>query len=213
MTQPEARPARRTQAERRAATRAALLDATVDGLVRHGYAHLTTAQIAEAAGVTRGALAHHFPGKSELVVEAVLHLGGRLGAEFLERVAADPRTASDRPLAERSVALLDQVWATYSSLEFTAILELWVAARTDDELRTSLRAFESEGVALVTDAARVACAEAADVRGFAGLITTTTSTVRGLALAASVRPVDTEWPTARRHLATLWQIVLGPEES
>jgi len=55
-----ARP-RRGQEERRASTRARLLDATVECLVDHGYAATTTTVIAERAGVSRGAQLHHYP--------------------------------------------------------------------------------------------------------------------------------------------------------
>src|SRR4051795_6622477 len=65
---------RRTQAERSATTRAALLDATVASLVEVGYANTTTTGIAERAGVSRGAQMHHFPAKADLVAHAVEHL-------------------------------------------------------------------------------------------------------------------------------------------
>jgi hypothetical protein len=58
---------RRTQAERRAVTRRALLDATLDVLAEVGYGGLTTAQVVARAGVTRGAWAHYFATKTELV--------------------------------------------------------------------------------------------------------------------------------------------------
>ncbi|MGZ4175740.1 MAG: TetR/AcrR family transcriptional regulator [Solirubrobacteraceae bacterium] len=64
-------PARRTQAERRARTRAALLEAAARGLSRYGYGHLTLARVASDAGYTRGALYHQFAGKEELALEVV----------------------------------------------------------------------------------------------------------------------------------------------
>ena len=58
---------RRTQAERLAATRTALIDAGFALFSEHGYSNATAAQIVAAAGVTRGALYHHFPdGKAGL---------------------------------------------------------------------------------------------------------------------------------------------------
>src|SRR5437763_12092708 len=74
MTTGSTRQQRRTQAERSAATRAALLDATVASLVEVGYANTTTTGIAERAGVSRGAQMHHFPAKADLVAHAVEHL-------------------------------------------------------------------------------------------------------------------------------------------
>jgi AcrR family transcriptional regulator len=57
---------RRTQEERRAATRGALLDATIDCLVEYGYHGVTTSRVAERAGVSRGAQVHYFPTKTDL---------------------------------------------------------------------------------------------------------------------------------------------------
>ena len=64
---------RRTQAERSAATRKVLLDAAVNCLFENGYGATTTLMVAEAAGVSRGAMLHQFPSKADLmafVVEA-----------------------------------------------------------------------------------------------------------------------------------------------
>ena len=65
---------RRTQAERTAETTAKLLDATADCLVERGYAGTSTVEVCRRAGVSRGALVHHFPSKDDLVAAAV-HFG------------------------------------------------------------------------------------------------------------------------------------------
>jgi AcrR family transcriptional regulator len=57
---------RRTQAERSATTRAALLEAAARGLSRYGYGNLVLEQVAKEAGYTRGALYHLFDGKEDL---------------------------------------------------------------------------------------------------------------------------------------------------
>lgn len=62
---------RRTQAERRADTRAALLESAARGLSRHGYGNLTLEQVASDAGYTRGALYHQFNGKEDLALAVV----------------------------------------------------------------------------------------------------------------------------------------------
>jgi AcrR family transcriptional regulator len=62
---------RRTQAERRARTRAALLEAAARGLSRFGYGNLTLERVAADAGYTRGALYHQFQGKDELAMAVV----------------------------------------------------------------------------------------------------------------------------------------------
>ena len=68
-TTPASRP-RRSQAERSAATREALLDAAIDCLYEHGYSRTTTAMVAERAGLSRGAHLHHFQTRDALVAAA-----------------------------------------------------------------------------------------------------------------------------------------------
>ncbi len=75
---------RRTQAERTAGTRAALVAAARPLFTAKGYAAVGTDELATAAGVTRGALYHQFGGKEGLfaaVYEA-------LSAEIVEHLAA-----------------------------------------------------------------------------------------------------------------------------
>lgn len=74
---------RRTQAERSEATRTALLDAARFLFTERGYEAVSAEEIVRAAGVSRGALYHHFGGKAELL-EAVY---AKLEAESTERVA------------------------------------------------------------------------------------------------------------------------------
>jgi AcrR family transcriptional regulator len=73
---------RRTQVERSDATRAALVAAARELFARDGYAGVGTEEIVRAAGVTRGALYHHFGGK-EALLEAVYE---QIEAEFLQRI-------------------------------------------------------------------------------------------------------------------------------
>jgi AcrR family transcriptional regulator len=88
--------ARRTQAERTEATRAALIAAARPLFAKRGYAGVGTEEIARAAGVTRGALYHHFDGKRELF-EAVYE---RIEVELAERIAAGALEANaSSPLA------------------------------------------------------------------------------------------------------------------
>lgn len=70
MTTTAARP-RQTQADRRARTRNALLEAAARGLSRHGYANLVLERVASDAGYTRGALYHLFANKEELALAVV----------------------------------------------------------------------------------------------------------------------------------------------
>jgi AcrR family transcriptional regulator len=86
---------RRTQSERSESTRGALVDAACRLFAGRGYAAVGTEEIVRTAGVTRGALYHHFPGKRDLF-EAVYE---RLEAELAQRIASAALDANaDSPL-------------------------------------------------------------------------------------------------------------------
>ncbi|MBR0899029.1 TetR/AcrR family transcriptional regulator [Bradyrhizobium tropiciagri] len=65
---------RRTQAERTEATRKLLLEAAVKLIRKNGFGGLRTVEVADEAGVSRGALMHHFPSKHELVVAVLTYV-------------------------------------------------------------------------------------------------------------------------------------------
>jgi AcrR family transcriptional regulator len=81
-------PTRTTKAEQSEATRAALIDAGRRLFAQRGYSAVATEEIVRAAGVTRGALYHHFDGKEELFAAVYEQVEADLVAE-LGRVAAD----------------------------------------------------------------------------------------------------------------------------
>jgi AcrR family transcriptional regulator len=126
-------PGRRTQAERRTATRSALVRATVDSLVELGYARTTTQEVQFRAGVSRGALTHHFTAKSDLVLAAMEHLYG----EFSESVRKAAAALPDDPAARIRLGV-ELIWERFHGPLFVASMELWTAARTDPELRAAL---------------------------------------------------------------------------
>jgi AcrR family transcriptional regulator len=119
---------RRTQAERTAATRAALLQATLDTLVEEGYRGTTTQKIAKRAGLSYGALLHHFPTKHDLLTAGLAHLLDERIAEFRKAMADLPPQTPTRD------ASIDVLWQMFQTPTFVAWIELYVAARTDTDL-------------------------------------------------------------------------------
>jgi AcrR family transcriptional regulator len=70
--------------------RHALLEAAVDSLVELGFARTTTLEVQRRAGVSRGALLHHFPSKAELLVATIAHLAERRGRDLKQRSLSLP---------------------------------------------------------------------------------------------------------------------------
>lgn len=200
---PEPRPARprgaqerRTQEERSASTRERLLDATIASLVEAGYAGTSTTAVCARAGLSRGAQLHHFPTKAELVIGAVAHLAKRRAAEL----SREGPSGGDADL--RLERALDAIWASFSGPLFSAALELWVAARSDRELREHLVRFERQvGRAMAALFGELAGADAERERDFAAALELTFHVMRGMALQRILRDDDTE----RRRLFELWK--------
>jgi AcrR family transcriptional regulator len=122
----------RPRQERWLRTRRQIVEAALDVLVTHGYAGLTMQRVQDVAGVSRGALTHHFGSMAELAASAV------------EAVADRQTSAISTELREGrgAVATVEQlVDALLSSLRqetYAAGLDLWCAARVDDALREAL---------------------------------------------------------------------------
>ena len=135
---PEAVRAPRTQQQRRDETRRALLDAAVESLIEVGFARTTTLEVQRRANASRGALLHHFPSKTELLVAAVDHLAEMRAAELRLLSAELPAEGK----GSRTDAVRDLLWQCFSGTFFQVAMELRTAARTDLELRPVLVAAE-----------------------------------------------------------------------
>src|SRR5688572_16801118 len=131
---------RRSQASRRASSRALILDAAVDLLVERGYCGTTTVAIQERAGVTRGRLLHHFPSRDAVLVAAAQHLADEriIDMEQWFEHIDDPDPGGPARI-DQAITLL---WSTFRQPYFWAAMELWSAARTDEGLRNELASSE-----------------------------------------------------------------------
>jgi AcrR family transcriptional regulator len=196
-------PRRRTQAERRATTRAALLDAALACLIEDGYAGLTTRKVADRAGVSQGTQMHYFPTRARFVAEAVRHVAFRLDAELRERDALHART--DRRRLEE---LLDHVWEIHTGPLFQAVMELWVAARTDDEIRAEMDAVDRDVRRLIREGAGELFPSLMARPRAGEMLEMSLAVMRGLALlrfTGEAEDVERRWRRARRHLLDLYR--------
>jgi len=141
-----ARRSRQTQAERSAATRKALLDAAIRCLFEHGYGTTTTILVAEAAGVSRGAMLHQFPSKADLmtfVVEAVFEEEVLLYREMLKDVVG---------ARERLLAYPHAVCKLMGRPAGVAIMEIFQGSRSDPVLAAKLKPVQDriDAIAIAT---------------------------------------------------------------
>jgi AcrR family transcriptional regulator len=198
----------RTQQERSAAMRRRLLDATVECLVRYGYAGTTTTRVTELAGVTRGAQVHHFPTRADLVAAAVRHLAARRTELAFDKIEAVRRAAD--PID----AALDLMWDVHQGPIQYATIEMWVAARTDPELRKQLSVVEPAARASLLEFAKAAFGGYAEDPRFRHVMYTALDTVRGILLLgvsmSDQGEVEARWKRAKSDLRLLVEAALSP---
>lgn len=121
------------QAEKSAITRRAILEAAIRCFVEQGYTKTTTAMIAAEAGVSRGAMMHHFPSRFAVMQAVVVFLYERRLAEYAELMSNID--APDKNLTRADIRLsVEAAWKYVNLPSFIAYQELLSAARTDPEL-------------------------------------------------------------------------------
>ena len=118
------------QAQKSAMTRDRILDAAINCFVELGYTNVTTAKVASSAGVSRGAMLHHFPSKTELIQAAVEYLHDKLLQDYTRRVSSIPAAWKGK---KRRRGGLDAYWEHLTGDLFVVYHELCVASRTDPE--------------------------------------------------------------------------------
>jgi len=194
---------RRTQVERRTTTRAALLDAALKCLIEEGYANLTTRNVAERAGVSQGTQMHYFPTRARFLAEAVRHVAFKLADELREQDTL--RARSERRRLEE---LLDRVWEIHTGPVFQATVELWVAARTDPELRAAMDEVQRDVTRLIARGAAELFPELMARPQAGEVLELALATMRGLAMlrfTSDEADVERRWRRARAYLLGLYE--------
>lgn len=201
---------RRTQIERRASTRAALLAAAQDQLGATGLSGFTTTEVCRRAGVSQGALFKHFPTKSALLAAAIEHLFDGLRSDY---EAAFLALAPNRRTLKRG---LDLLWDAMWDPRLAAAYELYAAARTDPELRADLEPVVSAHVERIAELSGtlVGFDEPSDA---AGAVDVAILAIQGLVVNQMVLPDDLQARRLRRTLDRLLHDVIElpyrPEEA
>ena len=136
---------RRTQEERRTETRKALIEATVGLLAEGGYANATTTRIVRRAGVSLGAMQHHFGSKDELLMATF----DQLMLELTTQMSMDP--GRDQALEIRVETLVARLWDVYCSPRYVAVWELFLGTRAEPHLREEAVAQRSRSLKIFAD--------------------------------------------------------------
>lgn len=118
-----------------AATQARLIEATITCLVKYGYAKTVTPLVAAEAGLSRGAMLHHFANGDALIRATIIELHNRRLNAF--RRASQAHTGDVR-------AMVRGYWQQLQKPGFIAFQELAMAARTDTGLAAILHPLQAE---------------------------------------------------------------------
>jgi AcrR family transcriptional regulator len=122
------------QGKKSAMTRASILEAAIECFVKSGYKNTTTSRIAEEAGVSRGAMLHHFPSRDAVIKGAVLYLQEKRLKEYkviISELAAIPENGVTSEVVKDAIRA---TWKYFNLPSFFAYNELLVASRTDQDL-------------------------------------------------------------------------------
>lgn len=147
---PVRRPARRSraghgswQAEKSHLMRMHILEATMQCLVNIGYSQTTTEKIAKQAGVSRGAMTHHFKSRADVFNAAAEHITDIRVAEYDEAIRDVTQKSGSFPTADNMRETIVALQAYYMKPSFLAFQELVRGARTDEQLQEVMEPLEN----------------------------------------------------------------------
>ncbi len=129
---------RRTQAERSTGTRSKIILATIDCLCRLGSPATSVLLVAERAGVSRGAMMHHFPTRTDLMLAVMRHV-------FEDHLDHYRRVLGPiKDPMERFVRVADEAWELHCQPGAIAAMEITLATRSDPQLAKALAPLSEE---------------------------------------------------------------------
>lgn len=123
---------RRTQAERSEETRTRILKAAANLIRKRGYARFRTAEVAEEAGLSRGAQLHHFPTKDALVVATLEFVFEQAQALSRRRAAA---VNKPRDLIE---VIIEDAREFFFSEHFMVAIDIVLSTSTNQSVRKQI---------------------------------------------------------------------------
>jgi AcrR family transcriptional regulator len=191
---------RRTQAERSETTRKLLLDAASKLIRQNGFGGLRTIEVAKLAGVSRGALLHHFPSKHALVVEVLTYVNEMTLAQSTRR-ALMARGSGD-PIGD----IIDDAKDYFFGDHFFIGLAIAMSDESTRRLRRETSHFTRQTRFSVEAAWLDTLVSAGIPKQLAGdILALTLSVVRGF----SVRTLLENDPEQFARLMGVWRTIVG----
>lgn len=120
----------RTQEERSATTRRKLIRSAVSCISELGYVNSTIEVVASHAGVSRGAVQHHFGSRNDLLVAVIEDFGSSLST--LNEIPAD------LTFAQRVDAAIDLTWDMVKTPHFLAVVQIWLTMQHNPAIRPTI---------------------------------------------------------------------------
>ncbi|SHM33864.1 TetR/AcrR family transcriptional regulator [Roseibium suaedae] len=122
----------RTQEERSAETLARIRRATIDVLYERGFSRTSTTEIAKVAGLSRGAMTHHFASKEEILTDAI----AAMLEEVNQRLFAFAEEYGER--GGTTDEIVDYIWQFMSDRLFYVTMEYLPETRHNEEFKARL---------------------------------------------------------------------------
>jgi len=126
--------------------RSDILDAVVKVIIDIGFADMTVADVAHAAGVSTALVHYHFTSKPELI-EAALHVAAAEDRRFREAIVAEPRSATARLDAVLCGSLPDDA----SDGSWVLWIEAWSQTRRSPGIRAVMAELDAHEVASIEE--------------------------------------------------------------
>ncbi|MBF6245782.1 TetR/AcrR family transcriptional regulator [Nocardia elegans] len=193
---------RRTQAQRTEETRQRLISATIRAIRDDGYRATTTRRVADYAGVSLGAVAHHFPNRAALISAALDAVASRLIASVEDQART---LATGGPIDHR--ALLDTLWASFTGESFLVWIRVWLAASEDPDVRDAAVEADRHMSANLARVLPPLAPDGLSTADWMRRLNVVLDAMRGLSLMSYYQPghedAPDRWPSARRELLRL----------
>lgn len=190
-----------TRAAQRAATRQAMLEASVALVCSEGLAAVTTRRIAQAVRVSQSAVMYHFPTRLDLHTAAIGHLAD--GIENDARVAVQEALASREYDAE---GMTELAWRLFATPQALAVAQLWMAAGAEPAYVRTVRELELKIIALATEGIGPIAHRFEDEAAAFTYLDTVFSVIRGLIISVPVwgmEAVEERWQASKQALLRL----------